>query len=121
MQNLQKIRAAGAALLALGLASCESMITGGPLLRPGEPVGVLELVNVSRSSVTAIAISDCSASTYGLNRLPSGMTIPPGRSYSFQVSAGCWDIFATHSNAASGRLRTRVGPNGRTRVNMTTS
>lgn len=121
MQNLQKIRTAGVALLALTLASCESMVTGGPLLRPGEPVGVLELVNVSRSNVTAVAISDCRASTYGLNRLPSGVSIPPGRSYSFRVSAGCWDIYATHANAASGRLRTQVGPNGRTRVNMTTT
>jgi hypothetical protein len=41
-----------------------------------------------------VLISTCSASTYGLNRLPSGTAIPPGRSYDFMVSAGCWDVGA---------------------------
>lgn len=119
MRFMQKLGVVTAVTASLGLAACESMITGGPLLRPGEPVGVLELVNASGSNVTAVAISDCRASTYGLNRLPPGVSIPPGRSYSFQVSAGCWDIYATHGNSASGRLRTQVGANSRTRVNMT--
>jgi len=52
------------------VAGCESMITGGPLIRPGEPTGVIELVNNSGRTINAVAISSCSASTYGLNRLP---------------------------------------------------
>lgn len=74
------------------LASCESMITGGPLVRPGEPTATIRIENVSRGAIDVVLISTCSASTYGLNRLPSGTHIPPGRAYQFTVSAGCWDV-----------------------------
>lgn len=85
--------AAVAALIATG--GCASLITGGPLIRPGEPTGYLEVRNVSRSAgIDVVMMSDCSASTYGLNRLPGGYSIPPGGSYRFTVSAGCWDVGA---------------------------
>lgn len=92
MKTMLRI-AATAALIATG--GCASLITGGPLIRDGEPTGWLEVRNVSRSAgIDVVMISDCSASTYGLNRLPGGTSIPPGGSYRFTVSAGCWDIGA---------------------------
>ncbi|WBQ09516.1 hypothetical protein L2D01_11490 [Hyphomonadaceae bacterium ML37] len=104
------------------VAGCESMITGGPLIRPGEPTGVIEVVNNSGRTINAVAISSCSASTYGLNRLPSGVSIPHGRSYAFTVSAGCWDVLAGIYNAdfshADTRRRITVAPNMRFRFNV---
>lgn len=92
MKNL--VRGGAALLCALMLSACASMITGGPLIRPGEPTGLIRVSNASPYMVDVVLISTCSASTYGLNRLPSGMAIPPGRSYDFTVSAGCWDVGA---------------------------
>jgi len=83
-----------AALAVLVAASCASMITGGPLVRPGEPTGIIRVSNASGYMVDVVLISACNVSTYGLNRLPSGTGIPPGRSYDFTVSAGCWDVGA---------------------------
>lgn len=104
------------------VGGCESMITGGPLIRPGEPTGVIEVVNNSGRTINAVAISSCSASTYGLNRLPSGVAIPHGRSYSFTVSAGCWDVLAGIYNAdfshADTRRRITVAPNMRFRFHV---
>jgi hypothetical protein len=97
--------------LAAGLAACASLVTGGPLVRPGEPTGTLEIVNRSSRTLSAILISDCSAASYGLNRLPAGVTVPPGRSYRFTVSAGCWDVDAGLAYNEA-RFRTRV-PAGR--------
>ncbi|MEP3071905.1 hypothetical protein [Maricaulis sp.] len=97
--------------VAASLTACASLVTGGPLVRPGEPTGVLEIVNGSSRTFTAILISNCSAASYGLNRLPSGVTVPPGRSYRFTVSAGCWDVDAGLAYNEA-RFRTRV-PAGR--------
>lgn len=89
------LRLAAVAALAVTTAGCGSLLTGGPLIRPNEPTGGLQIQNVSRSnSIDVVLISDCSASTYGLNRLPSGYSIPPGGSYTFTLSAGCWDVGA---------------------------
>ncbi|MCC5996169.1 MAG: hypothetical protein JJU18_07355 [Oceanicaulis sp.] len=104
------------------VAGCESMITGGPLIRPGEPTGVIEVVNNSGRTLNAVLISNCSASTYGLNRLPSGVVIPHGRSYAFPVSAGCWDVNAGYSTTdfsyADVRRRINVAPNMRFRFHV---
>ncbi len=80
-------------LVSMTATAC-STLTGGPLVRPGEPTGVLEVINRSGYSLTAVVISDCDALSYGMNRLPSGTVINPGQSYRFVVSAGCWDIGA---------------------------
>lgn len=76
------------------LTGCASLITGGPLIRPGEPVGAIAVINRTSHPIGVVAISACSAASYGLNRLPDGVSIPSGRSYQFQVSAGCWDVDA---------------------------
>ena len=115
------------ALFALALAgamltaSCASMVTGGPLIRPGEPTGVIQVVNGSSQNVTVVLISACSASTYGLNRLPSGTYIAPGRAYTFTVSAGCWDVDAGYGGAwgyAEARQRMTVRAGGGVRYTV---
>ncbi len=108
---------AGAA--ALASAGCASLITGGPLIRPGEPTGGIEVVNASNVALTAVLISDCSASTYGLNRLPGGVAIPVGGSYTFTVSAGCWDVDAGAFAVGEARQRLQVGAGRVTRYAVT--
>jgi hypothetical protein len=107
-------KAALAVSLAAALSGCSSdLVTGGPLLRPGEPTGFIEVVNHSNGPINVVLISTCSASTYGLNRLPSGSAIPRGGSYTFTVSAGCWDIDAgSTSRAAEARQRMQVRAGG---------
>ncbi len=105
----------------VSLVSACSTITGGPLVRPGEPTGAIDIVNQSRHTLTAVLISDCSAMSYGLNRLPSGVTIPPGRSYRFTVSAGCWDVdagLAYGTTLHEARFRTQVRAGRVTRHNI---
>lgn len=100
--------AAGLAMLALGLSGC---VSTGPLVRPGEPTGVIEVVNAAHGPIEIVQISRCSASWYGPNRLPSGMVIPRGRSYRFTVSAGCWDVSAgtVGMGNANERMQVRAG------------
>lgn len=119
LDSLKKAGLMGlAALAAIGLAGCESLITGGELLRPGEPTGVIEVVNDTGMSVDAVLISDCNASTYGLNRLPGGVSIPPGGSYTFTVSAGCWDVDAGVIGYGEARQRMQVRANGGVRYTV---
>lgn len=101
-------RATLAVSLAALLSGCAGMITGGPLIRPGEPVGAIAVVNRTSHPIGVVAISACSASTYGLNRLPDGVSIPSGRSYQFQVSAGCWDVDAGAFGVGEARQRMTV-------------
>ncbi len=110
-----------AALLAL--AACASLVTGGPLIREGEPTGVIRVQNGSSHVITAILISDCNASTYGLNRLPQGVTVPRGQYYDFTVSAGCWDVKAgwgvSQSEYAAATERMHIPAGGGTRYTVT--
>lgn len=76
------------------LSGCDDLVTGGPLIRQGEPTGIIEVANGSSRTLDVVLISACGGSTHGLNRLPSGTVIPPGRSYRWTVSAGCWDVGA---------------------------
>lgn len=90
------------------LTGCAGMITGGPLIRPGEPTGAIAVINRTSHPIAVVSISACSASTYGLNRLPDGVSIPSGRSYQFQVSAGCWDVDAGAVGVGDARQRMTV-------------
>jgi hypothetical protein len=105
MKNLLVIAAAATAL-----SGCAGMITGGELIRPGEPTARIRVENYTSGPVNAVLISACSASTYGLNRLPSGVSIPPGRSYDFTVSAGCWDVAAGTVGVGDARERMQLSP-----------
>jgi len=107
------MRAALAAAVLL-VGACESLITGGPLIREGEPTGAIEIANGSSTTVTSVLISSCEASTYGLNRLPDGVVIAPGTYYRFTVSAGCWDVMAGYGMtdgyaAATQRMQVQAG------------
>ncbi len=98
---------------ALALGGCADMVTGGPLIRPGEPLAAIRVINATGDQLHAVLISACSASTYGLNRLPSGMAIPAGGAYAFTVSAGCWDVAGGTIGVGDARGRIQVAP-GRT-------
>lgn len=112
MQIFRKTRFALALLVTGFLAACSAdLLTGGPLIRPGEPTGVIILVNDSSISIPAVLISACSASSYGLNRLPQGMSVPPGGRYTFTVSAGCWDVHVGDGYQEA-RQRMTVRPGG---------
>jgi hypothetical protein len=90
------------------LSACASTLAGGDLIRPGEPTGVIIVVNETSGYVDAVSISDCDNFTYGLNRLPDGYSIPPGGSYQFTVSAGCWDVDAGSFENGEARQRMQV-------------
>ena len=84
---------AAAVGLAVALSGCMSLITGGDLIREGEPMARFTFENRSQSQpFDTILISTCDASSYGLDRLPEGVVVRPGQSWSWDVSAGCYDI-----------------------------
>jgi hypothetical protein len=109
------LRAAAAATiigLGAGLGACASLITGGELIRPGEPTGTIRVSNQSSGAINVLLVSNCSASSYGLNRLPSGYAIPRGGHYDFTVSAGCWDVAAGIVGYGDTRRRMQIRPGG---------
>jgi hypothetical protein len=79
-----------AAFAATTLAGCS--VTGGDLVRPGEPTATLIISNATGGYLDAVVISACDNFTYGLNRLTDGDSIPPGGQRQFTLSAGCWDV-----------------------------
>ncbi len=113
------LRGAPAIGCALLVTACSSLITGGELIRPGEPTGVIEVVNETARVVDVVLISECNASTYGLNRLPEGASISTGESYQFTVSAGCWDVDAGSIGYGEARQRMSVAAGGLTRYTVT--
>lgn len=115
---MHRAKIVAALICAALLAACAGMITGGTLIREGEPTGVIEVINGSQRNVDVVLISACSASTYGLNRLPSGTAIPPGRSYRFTVSAGCWDVGAGVVGYGDAFQRMDVKPGGGVRYTV---
>jgi hypothetical protein len=80
-----------AAVAVLTLAGCDT-ITGGPLTSPGQPTATLVIINGSDADLDAVVISECSAMSYGFNRLSDTDYIAPGEARSFTLSAGCWDV-----------------------------
>jgi hypothetical protein len=96
-----------------------SLITGGPLIIPGRATGTIEFVNNTSSAFDAVLISECDVGSYGLNRLPDSTEIPPGKSYQFTVSTGCWDVGAGTIGVGSAmqRLQVEAGRTSRYAVN----
>lgn len=115
------VRGLAAAVSLLSLAACsgDAWITGGELIRPGEPTGTLTVINGTSGSIDVISISDCNASTYGLDRLPDNVSLSPGQSYSFVVSAGCWDVDAGAFGVGEARQRMDVAAGGITEYTVT--
>ena len=117
---MRKMMLGAAVAAATAMGGCASLITGGDLVREGEPTGTLQIRNVSQtSSIDVVLISSCEAASYGLNRLPSGTSIPAGGVYNFTVSAGCWDVGAgevlSQNTWTEGYVKVTVSP-GRTTV-----
>lgn len=108
---MKRIATAAAVLAAAAvLSGCASLITGGELIRPGEPTGIIQVNNRTSHAMNVVLISSCNASTYGLNRLPSGTAIRSGGSYQFTVSAGCWDVDGGVIGVGEARQRLTVSP-----------
>lgn len=79
---------------AAALAGCASLVTGGDLVREGEPTVRFIFENTSSQPIDTVLISTCSASSYGLDRLPAGVVVGPGQSHEWTISAGCYDVMA---------------------------
>jgi len=109
MKAMLRIAAVAAIIATSG---CADLLTGGELIRPGEPTGTIRVSNLSSGAINVVLISNCDASTYGLNRLPAGMAIPQGGSYDFTVSAGCWDAAAGIVGYGETRRRMQITPGG---------
>lgn len=107
MRRMLLVMAAGAAL-----SGCESLITGGDLVREGLPTATLVFHNISAQPIDTVLISTCEASSYGLDRLPDGLTVHPGQRHQWTVSAGCYDVMAGAVGVGStpgGRINVRPG------------
>lgn len=115
---MNSVRLSAGLLGAVLLAGC-SLVTGGDLIRPGEPTGVIEVINESGGVIDVVLISDCNVGSYGLNRLPDGYAISPGESYTFTVSAGCWDVDAGTFGVGEARQRMTVEAYGGVRYTVT--
>lgn len=114
-------RGFAALLFVVPLAACsgDAWITGGDLVEPGTSTGTIEVLNATSNQLNAVLISNCNASTYGLNRLPDGLAIPSGGSYQWTVSAGCWDVDAGTFGVGEARQRMSVAAGGVTRYTVT--
>ena len=118
MKLLTRGALALACMLPLAACSSDAWITGGELIRAGEATGTIEVVNNTSNRLDAVLISECDASTYGLNRLPEGAHIPSGDSYQFTVSAGCWDVDGGTIGVGEARQRMTVDAGGLTRYTI---
>ncbi len=114
-------RGLAAMLFVVPLAACsgDAWITGGDLVEAGTSTGTIEVLNATSNQLNAVLISNCNASTYGLNRLPEGLAIPSGGSYQWTVSAGCWDVDAGTFGVGEARQRMSVAAGGVTRYTVT--
>ncbi len=114
-------RGFAALLFVVPLAACsgDAWITGGDLVEPGTSTGTIEVLNATSNQLNAVLISNCNASTSGLNRLPDGLAIPSGGSYQWTVSAGCWDVDAGTFGVGEARQRMSVAAGGVTRYTVT--
>lgn len=98
---MNHFKAFAAIAMAGALAGCSSMM-GGDLVKTNEATGMIVVQNNSGIEMNVVTISRCNAMSHGFSRLGSGETIPNGRSRSWQVGAGCWDIGVGRSGSCSG-------------------
>lgn len=119
-EKMIRVCLCGLSCLAItAVTGCTSLVTGGDLVRAGEATGTIAVVNETGDVLDTVLISDCGASTYGLDRLPDGVSIPPGGNYAFTVSAGCWDVDAGAMGIGEARQRMDVRVGGVTEYVVT--
>lgn len=126
MRAISRMIVIGAGLLAT--AGCSSFL-GGDLVRDGEPVGQVILVNDSGIDINVVTISRCNAMSHGLNVLNNGDRIPSGTSRTWRVNAGCWDIGAGRTGTCTsagcawneGYIKVQVPADGSKVARFTTS
>lgn len=106
-----------AAAAAITVAGCS--VTGGDLIRPGEPTASLIIINGSYGYLDAIVISDCNNFTYGFNRLSDGDSIAPGDARTFTLSSGCWDVGGGEFGGGEAYERLNLAPGSVTRFTIT--
>ena len=107
-------------LCLIWVSGCANYLTGGPLIKEGVPTGYLVVENDGGRPLNAVLLVPCSASFYGLNRLPKGLSIPQGRSFKFEVSEGCWAVIAGDTaNGGDARKDLNVAAGGTTRFRVT--
>lgn len=100
---------AGLAVASLAvLAACSDLVTGGDLIRDDGPTGTIRIANATGGIIDVVLISECSVGSYGLNRLPEGVYIPPGGSYDFTVTPGCYDVDAGTIGVGEARQRMQI-------------
>ena len=82
----------------LFLAACGSDDNSGPSNPTPEPGGATTFRMTNGSSISAwyIYVRSCGASSWGTDRLGSGV-LSPGESATLQLSAGCYDVHAISS------------------------
>lgn len=119
MNSVFRLAASAAGLVLMAGCSGDAWITGGELIRPGEPTGTITVINGTTRVIDVILISECGASTYGLDRLPETVALGSGQSYAFTVSAGCWDVDAGSVGYGEARQRLSVAANGITQYTVT--
>lgn len=107
----------GAALCLAALAGCDTL-TGGALVRPGEPTGTLIIYNNTYGDLDAVVISECDAMSYGFNRLADGAYIAPGAEASFTLSAGCWDVGGGEWGGGEAYQRLTISAGGVVRLSI---
>ncbi|MBJ3785106.1 hypothetical protein [Devosia sediminis] len=115
---MKYIGSAAMALATMTLAGCDTL-TGGDLVRPGTTTGTLTIVNATYGNLDAIVMSECSAMSYGFNRLETGDYIPQGGARSFTVSAGCWDVGGGEWAGVEGYKRVQVPAYGSMTLTIT--
>ena len=88
----------------LGGAGSDGALAGGPTMRPGEPTGTIALRDASGATLSVA--TNCDHVTRGLDRHPSGTSIPNGGSYESTVGQGSRDV---HAGDLSGQIVARDG------------
>ena len=105
-----------------GVALVLIVVLGGCGNAPTEPSDPpeLEVINGSGKTVTFVNISPCADPNWGANKLDG--TIKPGKSHSWQLTPGCYDLRAGYStsSASSAEFSSVGGPTLTVVPNQTT-
>lgn len=97
--TMRKLHLAASLAAIISLTGCSTFL-GGELVREGEQVGQIVIINNSGIAMDVVTLSRCSAMSHGLDILEG--TIPSGSQRAWTVGAGCWDIGVGRTGSCSG-------------------